>query len=90
MDPARSTTDPVRTKRDQGLGLGIEQGLGLGIVPVPTSGGSRGHRRARRREEVRGERGERVADAGTRLRRLAERGAGETALRGRAESEVTD
>ena len=27
-------------------------------VPVPASGGSRGHRRARRREEVEGERGE--------------------------------
>ena len=52
-DPARSTTDLARTKRDQGLGLGI--------VPVPASGGSRGHRRARRREEVGGERGERVA-----------------------------
>ena len=68
-DPARSTRDPARTKRDQGLGLGIEQGLGLGIVPVPTSGGSRGHRRARRREEVRGERGERVTDAATPTRR---------------------
>ena len=67
MDPVRSTTDPARTKRDQGLGLGlgIEQGLGLGIVPVSASGGSRGHWRARRREEVGGERGERVADAAT-------------------------
>ena len=67
-DPARSTTDPARTKRDQGLGLGIEQGLGLGIVPVPASGGFRGHQRARGREEVGGERGERVADAAMRLR----------------------
>ena len=50
-------------KKDQGLGLGIEQGLGLGIVPVPASDGSRGHWRVRRREEVGGERGERVADA---------------------------
>ena len=57
-DLARKPTDPVRMKKDQGLGLGIEQGLGLGIVPVPASGGSRGHRRVRRREEVRGERGE--------------------------------
>ena len=62
-DPARSTTDPVRTKRDQGLELGIEQGLGLGIVPVQASDGSRGHQRAGRREEVGGERGERVADS---------------------------
>ena len=71
MDPTRSTTDPARTKRDQGLGLGlgIEQGLGLGIVPVPASDGSRGHWRARRREEVRGEGGERVADAATPTRR---------------------
>ena len=61
--------DPTRTKRDQGLRLGIEQGLGLGIVPVPASGGSRGHRRVRRREEVGGERGERVADAVTLTRR---------------------
>ena len=61
MDPVRSTTDPARTKRDQGLGLGI--------VPVPASGGSRGHRRARRREEVGGKRRERVADAATPTRR---------------------